>query len=77
MKIIQVGEYQYRINYSYKIAVDALDKLIEWMKEVGHSASAYGEGIMQDDNCTIDAPVLIADIVDNILKPELYENREG
>jgi hypothetical protein len=70
---IIVGRNKYIIEYSPKVAMEILHKIIEWMEENNHYASSHGEGIMQDDNCQIDAPVLIADIVDNILKPQFIE----
>ncbi len=69
-KIIQIGDTRYEINYSPDTAQKILDKVIEWMQHKKHSASSCGEGIMQDDNCQIDAPELISDIVDDILEPE-------
>lgn len=43
------------------------DKIEEWMKKYG----AYsGEKIGQDDDCQIYAPVLLEDIVDDIIKPD-------
>lgn len=69
-KTIAVGGYMYEINYDSVTAFKVLDKVIEWMQEKEHYASHSGESIMQDDNCQIDAPVLISDIIDDILKPE-------
>lgn len=41
--------------------------LEEWLQKHG---AWGGEMIMQDDDCQIEAPVLISDIVDEILQPE-------
>lgn len=44
-----------------------------WMKK--HGSPAYsGEGIMQDDDCQIHAPELIADLVDDIIQPDCSED---
>jgi hypothetical protein len=47
--------------------VMAIDR---WLKK--HNAWG-GEMIMQDDDCQIEAPVLISDLVDDIIKPEIKE----
>jgi hypothetical protein len=44
--------------------------LEEWI--VKHGAHS-GEMIMQDDDCQIEAPVFLADLVDNIIKPEMID----
>lgn len=46
-----------------KIAI--ADAVIDWIKK--HEAVA-GEVIMQTDSCIIDAPVVLSNIVDDILK---------
>ena len=74
MKEITIGGYTYQINYSQETADAVLDKIIEWMCKKSHSASTCGEGIMQDDNCQTDAPELISDIVDDILKPKCLDD---
>ena len=71
MKKINIGGNIYTINFDKKTAGDILDKIVQWMEEKSHYASHSGEGIMQSDECLIDAPVLISDIVDDFLKPEL------
>lgn len=73
MKQIQIGGYKYNIQYTSEVADTILNKIIEWMEDDKHYASSHGEGIMQDDNCQIDAPILIASIVDYILKPKEIE----
>lgn len=45
-------------------------KIIDWIRE---RDAWSGEMICQDDNCQIDAPVLLADIVDDILQIEIKE----
>jgi hypothetical protein len=44
------------------------EKIESWILKHGSSAT-HGEGIMQNDDCQIDAPELIADLVDDIIKP--------
>ncbi len=71
MKEIKIGSNKYNIEYSSSVAIDVLNKIIAWMEMKDHYASHSGEGIMQNDDCIIDAPELISDIIDDILKPEL------
>ena len=73
MKQIKIGHGTYEINYSPETAHAVLNKIIEWMEEPNHYASNSGEGIMQSDNTIIDAPDLISDIVDDILKPKFIK----
>jgi hypothetical protein len=76
-KEIKIGNYWktiYEVNYSPEVAQKVLDKIIEWMGE--HSAAHSGEGIMQNDDCLIDAPELISDIIDDILKPKYLREEE-
>jgi len=75
-KEIKIGGNLYSINYSPETADEILDKIIAWMEHKDHYASAHGEGIMQNDECIIDAPNLIADIVDDILKPKFIKEIE-
>jgi len=67
-KQITIGDYQYEIDYTSVNAFKVLDLVLSWMQE--HSASSSGEGIHQDDNCLIDAPTLVSDIVDDVLSPK-------
>lgn len=66
-KEIKIGRYPYEIQYSPEVAQQVLDKIVKWMNE--HPSAHSGEGICQNDECLIDAPELIASIVDRILKP--------
>ena len=68
-KTITIGNEPYEIDYTPENAFTIFDRVLAWMQEKGHGASAHGEGIHQDDNCLIDAPTLISDIVDDVLKP--------
>lgn len=72
-KEIRIGDCLYSIQYTPESANEILDKVIEWMQHKNHYASAHGEGIMQSDDCLIDAPQLIANIVDKILKPQFIK----
>jgi hypothetical protein len=69
-KEIKIGSCVYRIEYTQEVADAVLNKVIEWMQHPDHYAAHSGEGIMQSDNTVIDAPELISDIVDDILKPK-------
>ena len=73
IKKINVGGRIYEICYSEESAKEVLDKIIEWMEDPEHYASYSGEAIMQSDNTLIDAPELISDIVDNILRPKFIK----
>mgnify|MGYP002737840488 CR=1 FL=1 len=69
-KEIKIGSCVYRIEYTQEVADAVLNKVIEWMQHPDHYAAHSGEDIMQSDNTVIDAPELISDIVDDILKPK-------
>lgn len=69
-KEIKIGSCVYHIEYTQEVADAVLNKVIEWMQHPDHYAAHSGEGIMQSDNTVIDAPELISDIVDDILKPK-------
>lgn len=69
-KEIKIGSCVYRTEYTQEVADAVLNKVIEWMQHPDHYAAHSGEGIMQSDNTVIDAPELISDIVDDILKPK-------
>lgn len=69
-KEIKIGSCVYRIEYTQEVADAVLNKVIEWMQHPDHYAAHSGEGIMQSDNTVIDAPELISDIVDDVLKPK-------
>lgn len=73
-KQIKIGGYDYEIEYSPEVAQKVLDKILKWMNE--HSSAHSGEGICQNDECLIDAPELIASIVDRILKPKSLDNED-
>src|SRR5687767_7399701 len=70
MRQIKIGERNYVVQDGAEVATQVLEKIFEWMQHKKHYAAHSGEGIMQDDNCTIDAPELISDIIDGILMPE-------
>lgn len=70
MKITE-DTYTVTIPESVKIREAVFEAIIDWMIEHG----AYiGEAIIQTDDCIMDAPELLANIVDNIIKPEIKEN---
>lgn len=68
-KQIKIGDYDYEIDYTEENAFKILDAVLGWMQEESHYAASSGEGIHQSDDCIIDAPTLISDIVDDILRP--------
>lgn len=69
-KQLNIGGNEYEIDYTEENAFKIFDLVLNWMQHKDHYASAHGEGIHQDDNCLIDAPTLISDIVDDVLKPK-------
>lgn len=55
----------------FKIREEVFEAMTDWMIKHG----AYSEeSVMQCDRCIIGAPELIADIIDDIIKPEIKEN---
>ena len=58
------------INWTQEKKDAVCEMLDKWLKK--HRAHA-GEMIMQDDDCQIYAPVLLSDLVDDIIKPELVD----
>ena len=73
---ISIGGAPYIINYDNDVMLKVTEKIIEWLEDPDHYAAHSGEGIMQSDNTIIDAPDLIADILDEILKPKFIEEGE-
>ncbi len=67
---ITIGSNVYSIDVTPETATQVLEKIIQWMEMPDHYAANCGEGIMQNDNTIIDAPVLVSDIIDDILKPK-------
>jgi hypothetical protein len=51
------------------------EKIEQWIRERG-SAACFGEGIMQNDDCQIEAAPLIADLVDDIIEPKFIDDDE-
>ena len=75
-KQIKIGDCIYEVQYTQEAADAILNKVIEWMENPNHYTAHSGEGIMQSDNTIIDAPDLISDIVDDILKPKFIHEIE-
>ena len=51
-----------------------IKKIEEWIIKNGGTA---GEIIMQSDRCIISAPVLLSDLVDDIIQPDVdYEDED-
>ena len=75
-KQIKIGSNIYAKQYSQEVADSILNKLLEWMVKPEHYSSYSGESFMQSDNTIINATDLIADIVDDILKPKFIKEYE-
>lgn len=58
---------QYIIKRSAEQDKKIVDTLIKWYKDMG---CMYAECLMQDDDAVTEAPVILANILDDILKPE-------
>lgn len=69
----RIGEDDYRIERSSEIYKAIVDEILLWCKE--HKVTS-GETLCQDDECVIDAPYLISDIVDKYLKIEEFVEEE-
>lgn len=67
---VVVNGTTYRIKRSAEIDADIVDKLISWYKSVG---CMYGECLMQDDEAVIQAPEILSDILDEMLRPEAMD----
>lgn len=52
---------------------EVIKRLEAWIIKYGATA---GEVICQDDNCLIEAPYLIADLVDTVIQPEVTYDDE-
>jgi len=65
-----IGGEPYEIDYTSVNAFKVLDLVIEWMEDEKHGSTMTGEAMLQNEECVIDAPVLISDIIDKVLKPE-------
>ena len=73
---ISIGGAPFSINYDNDVMQKVTEKIIEWLGDPNHYAAHSGEGIIQSDNTVIDAPYLIGDILDEILKPEFIKEAE-
>jgi hypothetical protein len=67
---IVVHGVRYDIKRSNVIDRAVVDHLIKWFKEV---KCVYGECLIQDDDAFVRASEELADILDNVLKPECSE----
>ena len=73
---ITIGSSVYSIDVTPETAMHVLEKIIQWMEHPAHYAASCGESIMQDDDTLIDAPVLVSDIIDDVLKPKFIREVE-
>jgi hypothetical protein len=64
---VTVRGTQYIIKRSAEQDKKVVDTLIQWYKEVG---CMYAECLIQDDDAVMEAPQVLANILDDILKPE-------
>jgi len=61
------GEIIVSYKTDNKIAQDVVKKIIEWCEQYNVNC---GEGLMQSDEPQIEAPALIAEIIDDLLQFE-------
>ena len=73
---ITIGGSKYIIQCGEQEVSAVFNKVVDWMQNPKHYAAHSGEGIMQDDNCQIDAPELISDIIDDIIQPKYVEGQD-
>lgn len=67
---IKKEDYTVTLNDSVKTREEIFEAIIDWMEK----NEFYSGEDMQCDNFVIDSPNLIADIIDNIIKPEIKYN---
>lgn len=70
-KIIQTKYHKIEYNLDEKIKEKCFKALIEWYSEY---ELFDGETIMQNDNGLIEAPVVLSEIADNIIKFKYLED---
>lgn len=59
---------KYDEEISYSIDEESQKKIVERLIQYYSEHIHYGEGIHQDDNSIIEAPSVLSDICDNIIK---------
>ena len=67
VEILGIGSADYRIERSAKTDKAIVDEILRWCKE---NQVTTGEALCQDDDCIVDAPYLISDIIDKYLRIE-------
>ena len=70
---ITIHGYKYSVNISEIEAEKIINSILKWMEN--HNCSC-GESLHQNDDCLIEAPSLVSDIIDNILKPTCLNPEE-
>ena len=59
---------EYGDKVSYNITDEMKDKIVERLLKYYSTHCWFGEGIQQDDKSIIDAPDVLSDIADDIIK---------
>lgn len=65
METLNIRDYIYSYDTSVEAARKVVDKIIQWCNKYECTG---GEMLCQNDDCIIESPYLVADIIDNILK---------
>lgn len=57
----------YSVIYNEKTMQLVMNRIFKYMQE---NNCFHGETLHQDDECILDAPNVLSDVIDNILKPK-------
>lgn len=67
METLNIRDYICSYDTSQEAARKVVDTIIQWCNKYNCTG---GEMLCQDDDCMIESPYLVADIIDNVLKFE-------
>lgn len=71
-KVINIGGSLYTINSSLPALESILHEIIVWMGKPENYDAYSGADMLESDSIIDSAPILLAKIVDDILKPKLF-----
>jgi len=61
------GDATVQINVDDEMKTKIFNKIVEFIKDLNCTS---GEQLQQSDSCLLEAPELISDILDDIIKPQ-------
>jgi len=67
LRITKIGGAYYFLDCSEEAKNAVYKRIVKYMED---NNCALGEELQQSDKCIIDAPNVLSDIIDDILKPE-------